>query len=157
MGYIEEIRKLVGHRPIFMIGATVLLVDEQDRLLMMLRTDSGLWGVPGGALEPEETIEQAAQRETFEEAGLHIRDLALFGVYSGPDLFYRYPNGDEVYNLSVVFTGRPSDGAPAIDPAEHSRMEYFPLDRLPEAVSPPIRRILADFKNRYSPRRHKEQ
>jgi 8-oxo-dGTP pyrophosphatase MutT (NUDIX family) len=146
MGYIEELRKLIGHRPIFMVGATVLLTDPQDRLLLMLRTDNGLWGVAGGALEPDETIEEAVRRETLEETGLQIKDLALFGVYSGPDLFYRYPNGDEVYNVSIVFTGQPDGGQPVIDPAEHSQMQYFELDRLPDQISPPIVRILADFK-----------
>jgi 8-oxo-dGTP pyrophosphatase MutT (NUDIX family) len=145
MGYIEELRKLIGHRPIIMVGASVLVLDAQDRLLLMLRTDNGLWGTAGGAMEPGETIEEAARRETLEEAGLELSDLSLFGVYSGQDLYYCYPNGDEVYSLAVAFVAHAAPGEPVLDLSEHSRWAYFPLDHLPEQVSPPIVGILADF------------
>ena len=52
MGYIQELRQLVGRRPIIMVGATVLVINQYDELLMMRRTDNGCWGVPSGALEP---------------------------------------------------------------------------------------------------------
>ncbi len=148
MGYIEELRQLIGHRPMIMVGATVLLLDEENRLLLMLRTDNGLWGVPGGAMEPGETLEDTARRETLEETGLDVQDLHLFGVYSGPRLYYRYPNGDEVYNVAIVYTARAAPGEPRLDPAEHSCWQYVAPDRLPEQVSPPIIPILNDFKEK---------
>ena len=70
MDYILQLRQYIGHRPILMVGAAVLVLDEQDRLLMMKRSDSGCWGLPGGATEPGEVVENAAKRETLEETNL---------------------------------------------------------------------------------------
>ena len=87
MGYIEELRALIGHRPIIMVGATVLITDFKGRLLLMRRLDNSCWGVPGGSMEPGESLEQTAQREAREETGLEIGKMSLFGIFSGPELF----------------------------------------------------------------------
>ena len=60
MDYILQLRELIGHRPILMVGAAVLVIDEHERLLLMQRSDSGCWGPPGGATEPGERVEAAA-------------------------------------------------------------------------------------------------
>ena len=73
--YIRELRQLVGNRPLIMTGAAVLVTDEQGRLLLLRRTDNGCWGIPGGAMEPGETLEQTALRETQEETGLILKSL----------------------------------------------------------------------------------
>ncbi len=128
-----------------MVGATVLIFNQQDELLMLRRTDNGCWGVPGGAMEPGERIEETAYRETLEETGLEIGEIQLFNVFSGPELYYRYPDGAEVYNVSVVYMTRDFHGRIVINPSEHSGLGYFPMDRLPEPISPPIRPILASY------------
>ena len=63
MDYILQLRQLIGTRPILMVGAAILVVDRQQRLLLMKRSDSGCWGQPGGATESGERVEQAAKRE----------------------------------------------------------------------------------------------
>ena len=147
MSHIEELRRLVGHRPLLMVGATVFALDESDRLLLLLRTDNACWGVPGGAVEPGEVVEEAARRETREETGLQVGEMSLFGVFSGPDMFYVYPNGDQVHNISVVYLTRDLRGEMDLDPAEHSDFGWFPLNALPANISPPllpaIQRLLA--------------
>lgn len=90
MDYILQLRQYIGHRPILMVGAAVLVLDQQDRLLMMKRSDNGCWGLPGGATEPGEVVEEAARRETLEETNLEIGKMSLFGVFSGPELYYKY-------------------------------------------------------------------
>lgn len=52
MGYIMELRKLVGSRPLIMAGSCVLVFNEQGHLLLQRRTDSLDWGTLGGSLEP---------------------------------------------------------------------------------------------------------
>lgn len=47
MGYILELRKQVGHRPLIMTCAGVLLLNEKRELLLQKRADNGLWGYPG--------------------------------------------------------------------------------------------------------------
>jgi 8-oxo-dGTP pyrophosphatase MutT (NUDIX family) len=141
MEYVRRMRRLIGHEPLLLVGAAVLVLQE-GRLLMIRRTDNLTWGIPGGALEPGEFLEQTARRETREETGLILGDLTLFEVFSGPELYYRYPNGDETYNVSAVYIAGEVQGEICLDPAEHSEYRYFDLRDLPQDVSPPIRVVL---------------
>lgn len=77
MDYIRQLRQFIGHRPLLMVGAAVLVLDKQNRLLMMKRSDTGRWGIPGGAMELGEVVEHAARREALEETGLEIGEMAL--------------------------------------------------------------------------------
>lgn len=140
--YISSLRNYVGHMPLLMVGATVLVLDEHNHLLMIRRAESGDWGVPGGAMEPGETTEETARRELVEETNLQAGEMRLFGVFSGPELYYRYPNGDEVYNVSVAYLTRDVHGVLKLTDGEHTDSGYFPLFQLPEQVSPPIQPIL---------------
>lgn len=63
MGYIMDLRKIVGHRALIMTCSGVLLLNEKNELLLQKRADNGLWGYPGGSMEPGETFEQCAARE----------------------------------------------------------------------------------------------
>ncbi|MGE5223879.1 MAG: NUDIX hydrolase [Omnitrophica WOR_2 bacterium] len=150
MGYIQELRRRVGNQPLIMVGAGVLIFNRQDEMLLLRRTDNGCWGIPGGAMEPGERIEETARRETREETGLEVGELLLFNIFSGPDLYYRYPNGAEVFNVSVVYVTRDVRGKIAIDPEEHSEMGYFPLDELPEDISPPVRPVLTSYRKSHN-------
>ena len=148
MDYIQQLRQFIGHRPILMLGAVTLIVDQERRLLMMKRTDSGHWGVPGGAVELGEVIEEAAKRETREETNLEIVNMSLFGVFSGLELYYKYPNGDEVYNVSIVYLVKEWSGEIQLND-EHSEWNWFAADNLPEDFSPPIVTILDQFRRAF--------
>ena len=91
--YILDLRKTVGHRPLLQVGASVIVVDSEGRILLQKRRDNGLWGYAGGSVELDEEVEKAAMRELFEETGLVVNELELFGVFSGKNLHYTYPNG----------------------------------------------------------------
>jgi ADP-ribose pyrophosphatase YjhB (NUDIX family) len=149
MDYILQLRRYIGHRPVVMVGAGILVLDKQDRLLMMKRSDSGCWGLPGGATEPGEVMEDAAKRETLEETNLDIREMSLFGVFSGPELYYRYPNGDEVYNVTVTYLSRDWRGEVKLND-EHTEWYWFPPGEIPEDVSPPIKPVLEQFRFSFS-------
>jgi len=148
MDYLLTLRQLVGHRPILMVGAAILVVDEEHRLLMLKRSDSGCWGLPGGATEPGEKVETAARRETFEETGLEVGELSLFNVFSGPELYYKYPNGDEVYNVTIVYLSREWDGDVTLN-SEHTHWKWFAIDEIPEDISPPIKPVITAFVDRF--------
>src|SRR3954453_7449849 len=93
MGYVETMRALVGSRPLLLVAAGVVVQAPDGKVLLQRRTDDSLWGLPGGALEPGESLEDAARRELLEETGLVASELTLLDVYSGADFFLEYPNG----------------------------------------------------------------
>jgi 8-oxo-dGTP pyrophosphatase MutT (NUDIX family) len=101
--YIGDLRKLIGTTPIIMCGANVILLNEKDEILLHHRVDKDWWGLPGGAMELGESLEEAASREVFEEVGLTCRNMKLFNVYSGKELYYKYPDGNEVYNVTATY------------------------------------------------------
>ena len=84
MSYLSELRKIVGHRPLLSAGATVLVIKD-GKILLNLRSDTETWGVPGGALELGESLEETAYRELKEETGL------CFFPYEGGDEAFRRP------------------------------------------------------------------
>ncbi|HEY3310512.1 MAG TPA: NUDIX domain-containing protein [Anaerolineales bacterium] len=153
MDYILQLRQLVGHRPILMVGAAILVLDHQKRLLLMKRADNGCWGPPGGSTEPGEKVEDAARRETFEETGLKIDGMTMFGVFSGPELYYKYPNGDEVFNVTIAYIAD-EPGNLAGEPQvrlndEHSEWRWFAATEIPENISPPVIPVIEQFKHKY--------
>lgn len=151
MDYILQLRELIGHRPLLMVGAAVLVLDSENRLLLMRRSDSGYWGPPGGATEPGERVEEAARRETTEETGLIVGEMQLFGVFSGPELFYRYPNGDEVYNVTIVYLCRDFQFRPGHTQVqlnqEHTGFDWFTQADIPADISPPMRPALDQYRH----------
>jgi 8-oxo-dGTP pyrophosphatase MutT (NUDIX family) len=149
MDYINGLRKYIGNQPLLMVGSTVLVLDAQNRLLMMKRSDSSNWGVPGGAMELGETTEETARRELLEETGLEVDELTLFGVFSGKELYYRYLSGEEVYNVSIVYLAHDIHETVQLFDGEHYDFQYFNLTQLPANVSPPIRPILKKLMETY--------
>lgn len=132
MGYIEELRALVGKRPLILVAAGVFVLDDQNRVLLQRRADYGMWSAPGGIMELGETLEETARRELFEEVGLEAGALTLFSVASGLEDHYIYPNGDECYFVTACFATREVSGQPSADGVEGLEVRYFPIDHLPE-------------------------
>jgi ADP-ribose pyrophosphatase YjhB (NUDIX family) len=144
MNYVMDLRRLVGTRPLIVPGTSVLVVEE-DRLLLLERADGAGWALPGGFMELGESLEETGRREVREETGLEITDLALLGVFSGPECYYRYPHGDELYNVTAAYTARVAGGDPRPDPREADQMAFFALDEIPEHILVPERPVVDAF------------
>lgn len=136
MGYIMELRKLVGSHPLIMAGSCVLVFNEQGHLLLQRRTDSLDWGTLGGSLEPGESLEEAAARELYEEAGLRAGAYKLITVFSGQDMYYKYPHGDEVYNVMAVYEATEIQGEPTVMDDEGLELRYFDLSMPIPEINP---------------------
>lgn len=137
-----DMRKVVGHRCILQVGASVILEDEHGRVLLQKRVDNHMWGYAGGSVELDEKVEDAAKRELFEETGLIANSLELFGVFSGKELHYIYPNGDEVSNIDVVYVCRDYCGELKRQEDEVVELKFFDYANLPEELSPTIKPVL---------------
>ena len=146
MDYISELRKMVGSWPLILTSATALIFDENGRLLLLRRSDNGLWCPPGGMMEPGETLEETVRRETREETGIEIGYLKFLDVFSGPDLFYEYPNGDKVYNVIVAYLTNDFSGELNVDPHEGLEAGFFDLGELPSEITPPAVPIINRLK-----------
>ena len=143
--YIKNMRSLIGNKPLLVCGASTIVLDGDNRVLMQLRKDNNCWGFPGGVVELGEKVADAAIREVFEETGLIVSDLKLFGVFSGEDLHYIYPNGDEVYIVDVVFVSKNYRGCIKIDESECKDVRFFDIDNVPENISPPLKQSVNEL------------
>ncbi|EOW9527583.1 NUDIX hydrolase [Bacillus cytotoxicus] len=130
MGYIEELRKSVGTRPLILVGSAVIILNEKQEVFLQYRSDTYDWGVPGGAMELGETTEETARRELFEKTGLEAKILQFLGVLSGKDLYYRYPSGDEIYHVIHLYQAHHVSTKVELD-KERSSIAYFPIQKLP--------------------------
>lgn len=101
MSYIHNLRKVIGHDEILSIGASILVIKDK-KILLQLRSDTKTWGIPRGAIELGETLEETAIRELKEETGLVATKFQLLNVFSGRDFFFEYPNKDKVYTVPVL-------------------------------------------------------
>ena len=135
MSYISELRKYIGHQPIINIGATIIVMNNSNEILLNLRSDTNTWGIIGGGIEIGESLTETAARELWEEAGLKAERFELLDVLSGKGLFFRYPNGDETYTIVILYKAIDVSGKLKINDGESQCLQYFSLDNLPELES----------------------
>ena len=131
MDYIETLRQYIGERPIIAPGSAVIILNENNELLLQLREDTNDWGLPGGGMELGDSFEETAQKELHEETGLNAEELKLIGIASGKETYYKYPNGDEIYNATAIYEAVKITGK-LKEKDETKALQYFRLDNLPQ-------------------------
>ena len=124
-----------GNPVVVQTGASIIVEDEQGRILMQQRQDDGTWSYPGGRIEIDETVEDGARREVLEECGLRIGDMELLGVFSGKELNHVYPNGNEVCGIDIVYVSSDYTGSLQCVDGEAKHMGFYPIDQLPQPIS----------------------
>ena len=106
-------------------------------LLLMRRSDNGHWGLPGGYVEPGESVLDAAAREVLEETGVEIEVGRLIGVYSDPGRqVLEYADGARVQAVNLCFEAVAVGSGTMSTPEETLETGYFSCDGLPEPFVP---------------------
>ena len=134
--YMKKIRGFIGNDRLQTVGTSVHIYRD-GKLLLQKRRDNGCWAEHGGYVELGEIVEDAARRELLEETGLTAHSLELIGVFSGEQLFYTYPNGDQVANLDIAYLCEDFSGKIAMQEDEVAGLQWFDIDDLPPNISPP--------------------
>src|SRR5579863_5706883 len=129
--YIRRLRELVGHELLVLPSAGVIPRDGAGRVLLVRIIDTGQWAVIGGAIEPDESPEQAACREAEEEAGVTLELGPILAVLGGPEFRITYPNGDQTSYVSTVYDATVIGGTPRPDGDETSAVQWWDCDSLP--------------------------
>ncbi len=144
--YIKWIRSKVGHNTIILNFSGACITNENGDILLQKRSDKGeLWGLPGGAMEIGESIEEAAIREIKEETGLDIKVEYLVGVYS--KYFTEYPNGDHTQSICYLFKGVITNGFLTVDRIETYDLKFFPKGKIPKLFVQQHEDAINDFFN----------
>jgi 8-oxo-dGTP pyrophosphatase MutT (NUDIX family) len=112
------------------VAVSAFVRDAQGRVLLIQRTDNGLWSLPGGGQEIGESVAETAVRETHEETGITVEVTGIVGVYSDPGHVVAYSDGEVRQQFSLCFRAEPISGTPT--PSDESReVRWVARDELP--------------------------
>lgn len=118
----------IRHRfPLLQDGASLILLDEDNNILVQQRMDNGKYGFSGGCQELGEELTDVAIRECYEEAGLLLDKERIIDVCEVSGLSRRnsYPNGDVVVNNTALHVGYLSDCSGALRKDYESKQVFF--------------------------------
>jgi hypothetical protein len=101
--HVRRLREVVGHELIMLPGVAAVVRDEEGRVLVHRRSDDGSWSLPAGAIEPGESRRQPSFAKCAKRPGSMFTPARVLGIFGWPRLRHRYPNGDLVEYLVVVF------------------------------------------------------
>lgn len=88
------------------VAVTAFVLDHDDRVLLIRRSDNGLWALPGGAQDIGEYVADAVVRETREETGITVEVAGVVGIYSDPNHIIAYSDGEVRQQFSICFRAR---------------------------------------------------
>jgi 8-oxo-dGTP pyrophosphatase MutT (NUDIX family) len=123
--YLKGLRDRIGHDLVMLTAVSISVFDKKNRLLLGKNTETGLWMLPGGAIDPNEHPADAAVRECHEETGLLVEPNAIIGAFGGPEFLVKYPNGDLAYYITIAFRAALVGGALVPNDGEMSALQFF--------------------------------
>jgi ADP-ribose pyrophosphatase YjhB (NUDIX family) len=120
------------------VSAVARREDGDGEILLIQRADNAHWALPGGHVEPGESVAQAAAREVLEETGCEIEVGRLIGVYSEPEFqTVEMSSGERSQFVNLCFEARvTAEIGPPTTPEETLDTGFFAPDALPEPFVP---------------------
>jgi 8-oxo-dGTP pyrophosphatase MutT (NUDIX family) len=132
--FVRELRAAVGQSPLWMSGVTAVVLDEDGRLLLGRRSDTGRWALITGIIDPGEQPADAAVRECEEETGVMVVPERLTGVSVSEPIVHA--NGDRAQYLELTFLCRAVGGEARVNDDESLEVGWFDRDALPGDLGP---------------------
>lgn len=134
------------------VAATAFVQNDEDQVLLIRRTDNGLWALPGGAQDFGEYVAEAAVREAAEETGITIRVDDVVGIYTNPHHVVEYSDGEVRQQFSICFRASYVGGTPKTSD-ESSEVRWVAREELDELAIHPSMRLRIDhgFERRTKP------
>jgi ADP-ribose pyrophosphatase YjhB (NUDIX family) len=136
--FITELRRHVGHTPLWLIGITAV-VSRDEQVLLVKRSDNHAWTPVTGIVEPGENPADCAVREVLEESGIHAVARRLAWVHVTRPVVH--VNGDHAQYLDHVFRMEWVAGEPFPADDESLEARWFDLTELPDISDDMRRRI----------------
>ncbi|MEU2510868.1 NUDIX domain-containing protein [Streptomyces syringium] len=137
--FIREIRATAGHQLLWMPGVSTIVFDDEGRVLLGRRSDSGEWSIIGGIPEPGEQPAAAVVREVYEETAVHVVPERVLLVQALERI--TYPNGDVCQFMDICFLCRYVSGEARVNDDESLEVGWFELDALPPMEDFAVSRI----------------
>ncbi|MGW0707359.1 NUDIX hydrolase [Streptomyces sp. NPDC002643] len=128
--FIRHIRASAGHQLLWLPGVTALVFDDEGRVLLNRRSDTGKWSLIGGIPEPGEQPAACAVREVFEETAVTCVAEKVVLVQALDQV--RYDNGDVCQYMDTTFRCRAVGGEARVNDDESLDVGWFSLDDLPD-------------------------
>ena len=141
--YVKGIRNYIAHDPLLLVAAGAI-IHKDRKILLQKRGDNGAWAIHGGYLELGETVEETVRRELIEEIGITPLNLKFYKVFSGEDMNYLCPSGDEVYCVNVIFLCDEYEGELKQDDEEVVELKWFDVDNLPNNINTPVDKAILE-------------
>jgi ADP-ribose pyrophosphatase YjhB (NUDIX family) len=136
--FIVELRRRIGHAPLWLPGVTAVVVRD-GQVLLVQRSDNGAWTPVTGIVEPGENPADCAVREVLEESGVHSAPRRLAWVHVTSPVVHA--NGDHAQYLDHTFRMDWLDGDPFPADDESIAAGWFDLAALPPMTANMRRRI----------------
>ena len=128
--FIVSLRAKIGNDLLLVPTVAVMARDADGRILLVQDRETGVWGFPGGIVEPDELPADAAVREAWEESRVFVELTGIAGVLGGNRCSSTYPNGDRIAWVVTVFGARVISGNPAGDGIETVDARFFGADEI---------------------------
>lgn len=127
------------------VGSSAVVVDDEGRILLQRRSDSGNWALPGGAMDIGETLAESAIREVKEETGFDVRIERIVGIYSDPGHVFAYADGEVRQEFSICLAATIVGGSLAVS-HESTDVRFFTFDEVPGlTMHSSIRKRIDDY------------
>ncbi len=91
-------------------SVVAVVQDDAGRVLLIHKTDNGLWALPGGGHDVGEFVADTVVREVREETGIDVEVVTVTGLYTDPGHLMAYDDGEVRQQFSICFRARPLGG-----------------------------------------------